>query len=1166
MGQSTTVSGQVTDAGGQSWNNGTYSFQFVPPQSNFTTPPTWSGGAFNPNTPLTGALNGSGAYSRSVPSNTAITPSLSQWRLQVCSGTVPNKCTTVIQTITGATQTVNVTPPAISMEVTPNTSAYLDAEILGPVEGTTYFNVISGTQRTYHNGVWQTSSGGSGTVNSGTQCFPAVYSASSAQVGPSSMICDASTFAGADFGIKLNSCSTFLTSGTGGTCVLPDSVAGDASGTTINIASNVSFTTPGSAAFTVCTVNMGKFSKYRNTGSAIFGLSGTNCHGFTHLGATASMQDSDHFVIDGLRLDCNNASGSIGITDTPSANGAQDEIVNIEVVRCAVKGVYLAGIQFGHFENWNLSSNYLNWALYATVEPGGASSNTFTAIKASSPGSGVNGVIWNNAVTSPLTDNVFVNPNFQNGTVANLAVIGRSDVTPAATHVHIIGGSPEHDGNSAASVTIDGNIILSSGALFTNNAQVVWDNPDIQDAVANPVMRITNGSMLALSNPRGSGKTFSHFVLPDATSMVTFSGMAFGLGDAQNAATYPDALPTSGYQAAIAGKPTSRLTNDIPNAFTGNSLVPPFSSTTGTASNAITVDPIYGPVNCVTFIGSTGTDSTNRAVFTDWVTSHPGSAWDLAASWLVMSTTTESFKMTGIQNIPGWNGNSSSPEDNLNLAAGQWTGIRSYKSGNSAGSGAQLEIYPIGTSAPTVCFTRVQTAAVISGSPGEAGLMSSVLAGLVNPNVPIASSVAYAADGGAADAAVVNAQQVPTTLTVGLEIDFLPTANNSTTTPTLNLNGTGAKTITKIGTSALAVGDLTTTAIAKVVYDGTRWQLQNPQTNSAVTKWSDLNAPTTSQTLEMGANPTTWNWGATATSAQWAWDTAGTLKYKRRTAASAVAVTNSPDLIKCGIYQASGTPTFADDCWSLRVVENTGTNAVSQYQIVHSSGSSGQSQLLLPGNGNAGTTPGISFSGAPGVGLNSFSTTTLQFVTPASGLFDWDINNASVWKLDTANGFYPTNDASLDVGKTGNRVRDLFLSRNIVLSGVTPSAATGKLAAPIQVGYVSCTQANCASSATTLFTALAADALYKADVSIACTTSTATATGVVTITYTDVSNTTQTIVSAAATCTTLGAASVAAFSTPFSAKASTVIQYSVTQANSPAGLQGRVAIYQESTN
>ena len=49
------------------------------------------------------------------------------------------------------------------------------------------------------------------------------------------------------------------------------------------------------------------------------------------------------------------------------------------------------------------------------------------------------------------------------------------------------------------------------------------------------------------------------------------------------------------------------------------------------------------------------------------------------------------------------------------------------------------------------------------------------------------------------------------------------------TTPTLAVNGLTAKTITKLGATALAASDLTTTAVACAVYDGTEFQLQNPQ-------------------------------------------------------------------------------------------------------------------------------------------------------------------------------------------------------------------------------------------------------------------------------------------------------------------------------------------------
>ena len=64
----------------------------------------------------------------------------------------------------------------------------------------------------------------------------------------------------------------------------------------------------------------------------------------------------------------------------------------------------------------------------------------------------------------------------------------------------------------------------------------------------------------------------------------------------------------------------------------------------------------------------------------------------------------------------------------------------------------------------------------------------------------------------------------------GEVIKVKPSYANTTTTPTLNYCGVGAKTITKFGTAGLAVNDLLTTAIAVFVYDGTNMELQNPAT------------------------------------------------------------------------------------------------------------------------------------------------------------------------------------------------------------------------------------------------------------------------------------------------------------------------------------------------
>jgi len=86
----------------------------------------------------------------------------------------------------------------------------------------------------------------------------------------------------------------------------------------------------------------------------------------------------------------------------------------------------------------------------------------------------------------------------------------------------------------------------------------------------------------------------------------------------------------------------------------------------------------------------------------------------------------------------------------------------------------------------------------------------------------------YAAGAGTAQAQTVTLSPVPT-LTTGLIVHWKPAAANTATAPTLNVNALGAITITKCGTSALVANDILTTAIAYAEYDGTEWQLLDPQ-------------------------------------------------------------------------------------------------------------------------------------------------------------------------------------------------------------------------------------------------------------------------------------------------------------------------------------------------
>ena len=67
-------------------------------------------------------------------------------------------------------------------------------------------------------------------------------------------------------------------------------------------------------------------------------------------------------------------------------------------------------------------------------------------------------------------------------------------------------------------------------------------------------------------------------------------------------------------------------------------------------------------------------------------------------------------------------------------------------------------------------------------------------------------------------------------LNTGNMIFLLPKYPNTSVTPTLNVNGLGAKKVLRFGNHALAANDLTTNALALLIYDGLYWELLNPQT------------------------------------------------------------------------------------------------------------------------------------------------------------------------------------------------------------------------------------------------------------------------------------------------------------------------------------------------
>lgn len=93
----------------------------------------------------------------------------------------------------------------------------------------------------------------------------------------------------------------------------------------------------------------------------------------------------------------------------------------------------------------------------------------------------------------------------------------------------------------------------------------------------------------------------------------------------------------------------------------------------------------------------------------------------------------------------------------------------------------------------------------------------------------------YVADTGAADVYVITPSPAIAAYATGQRFSFKLSATNATTTPTLNVNGKGAKTIVKVGGTAMAAGDLLIGQVVEVEYDGTNMQLMSPVATAPLT-------------------------------------------------------------------------------------------------------------------------------------------------------------------------------------------------------------------------------------------------------------------------------------------------------------------------------------------
>lgn len=87
--------------------------------------------------------------------------------------------------------------------------------------------------------------------------------------------------------------------------------------------------------------------------------------------------------------------------------------------------------------------------------------------------------------------------------------------------------------------------------------------------------------------------------------------------------------------------------------------------------------------------------------------------------------------------------------------------------------------------------------------------------------------------GGTADAITAIASFSMAAYTAGQQFIFVPTANNTSTTPTININAIGALTIKRDASVALVANDIVSGRPAKLYYNGTDMILLNPATVAA---------------------------------------------------------------------------------------------------------------------------------------------------------------------------------------------------------------------------------------------------------------------------------------------------------------------------------------------
>lgn len=521
----------------------------------------------------------------------------------------------------------------------------------------------------------------------------------------------ASSFSGVDWVAKLNAACGALPNG--GTVVVEDVLAGSAT-TVGNVPSNVTVVFSGNGVFGINTINLGRFTKLYGRGARFLMLQ-PNTTGLNMNAPGSQLQSTDHFVLDGITVDCAGLAGTTGIY--LGIGLAKGTLENIEVAHGAT-GIMIDSLQFISTHNIQLWDNVVGFKVYSNVAGGGGNSNTFADWRVI--GNQVGGVCKDIGPWG-MGSNYFYNPNFLENKICALAVFGNSNQNT----LYWDGGCPELNGMSAsASIIVDG-VTIPRCAIYANKARLTLNNTNVADANVTPEIVAENGSEVLLNNVTGYGNTGGQFVSCDATSVVIVNGELGVVSNVMNVVTYPTTIKPG--QVKLIGAPLVTPSTHVQNLYSGNPLHPAFSDTLGGTGSTAT-DPLYGTVSTVTHGATVGSQDANRFRITQPFGTALTGNQDFLVSVLVKASGACDY---GI----GLYGDNFS-QLTVKLSAGIWQRILIVVGNRASNYGITgLVGFPRDTSAPTISIARLQASAFPAGTfQSRQGLAAIIPAGVINLN------------------------------------------------------------------------------------------------------------------------------------------------------------------------------------------------------------------------------------------------------------------------------------------------------------------------------------------------------------------------------------------------------------------------------------------------